>query len=229
MGIVGGATSIIGTILAILTFYFSTYLPYINGENTPLTETFTPVLEAIPNARDEHEKNAPPTPPRVATDNDTDGINNDQDCDEAWQQEFCDDDDSTTDDVYVPVSDTCTHSPNDSVILVDADQDGFTITDGDCDDNNPDVNPNATEDPTNGIDDNCNGEIDEVPPDADQDGFTITDGDCDDNNPDVNPNATEDPTNGIDDNCNGEIDEVADSGDDDGGDGGIPTPATPAA
>src|SRR5215204_5266476 len=63
MGIVAGGTAIIGTILAILTFYFSTYLPYINGDNTAATETFTPVLEAIPNAKSQHDTKQDPTPP----------------------------------------------------------------------------------------------------------------------------------------------------------------------
>jgi hypothetical protein len=79
VAIVAGATSIIGTILAILTFYFSTYLPYINGETTPLTETFTPVLQAIPNAEAEHKENASSNPVDMDSDTDGDGINNDQD------------------------------------------------------------------------------------------------------------------------------------------------------
>jgi PKD repeat protein len=59
MSKVQAATAIIGSIIAVLTFYFSTYLPYINGQNTPATQTFTPVLEAIPNAKTEHERNTP--------------------------------------------------------------------------------------------------------------------------------------------------------------------------
>ena len=35
------------------------------------------------------------------------------------------------------------------------------ICENDCDDTDPDVNPNATEDRWNGIDDDCDGEIDE--------------------------------------------------------------------
>jgi MYXO-CTERM domain-containing protein len=43
------------------------------------------------------------------------------------------------------------------------DRPGFTNKLGDCDDTNPNVHPGAKEIPGNGIDDNCNGEIDEAP------------------------------------------------------------------
>jgi hypothetical protein len=43
---------------------------------------------------------------------------------------------------------------------IDADGDGFTWCD-ECDDTNPDVHPGAPEICGNGIDDNCNGEVDE--------------------------------------------------------------------
>jgi len=44
---------------------------------------------------------------------------------------------------------------------VDEDGDGFLCNE-DCDDTDPDINPDQTETPGNGIDDNCNGEVDEV-------------------------------------------------------------------
>ncbi len=116
----------------------------------------------------------------------------------------------------------------------------LTATSGDCDDNTFAINPGATE-ICNGLDDNCNGSIDEgVKPtwykDSDNDGFsdgtslvecarpdgyklaaelTATSGDCDDNNTAVNPGATE-LCNGIDDNCNGTTDEGFDDTDNDG-------------
>ncbi len=48
---------------------------------------------------------------------------------------------------------------------------GYVAQNGDCDDSNPDINPGATEITLNGIDDNCNGIIDECLTDADCDGM----------------------------------------------------------
>ena len=43
---------------------------------------------------------------------------------------------------------------------VDADGDGYTVADGDCDDTNADIHPGATETPGDGVDSNCNGDDD---------------------------------------------------------------------
>jgi len=43
------------------------------------------------------------------------------------------------------------------IVLVDNDNDGFT-NDEDCDDNDPNINPDAEEIPDNGIDEDCDGE-----------------------------------------------------------------------
>jgi len=104
---------------------------------------------------------------------------------------------------------------------VDGDGDGFTASE-DCDDSDSAVHPYATEH-CNGVDDNCDGDVDEgvlhdYRVDADGDGYgsdqhvtacagspnTSTDGsDCDDSDPDVHPKADEICANGIDDDCEG--------------------------
>ncbi|MGR9108633.1 MAG: MopE-related protein, partial [Gammaproteobacteria bacterium] len=44
----------------------------------------------------------------------------------------------------------------------DSDGDGFTVTEGDCNDNDPNIRPNAPEVCGNLIDDDCDGEVDDV-------------------------------------------------------------------
>lgn len=82
---------------------------------------------------------------------------------------------------------------------IDEDEDGFS-SDVDCDDTNPNINPDQNEEPYNGIDDDCDSTT--FDDDLDQDGFLLVD-DCDDNNPNINPNAEEIPNNDIDEDCDG--------------------------
>lgn len=95
---------------------------------------------------------------------------------------------------------------------------------GDCDDSDPLINPYALEDCFNGIDNNCNGIIDDgifttLYADTDNDGYgdsnngiyacvgtegySINGGDCNDNDASVYPGATEICGNGVDENCDG--------------------------
>ena len=108
----------------------------------------------------------------------------------------------------------------------DEDGDGYLESEGDCDDGNDAVYPGATE-LCNGIDDNCNDEIDEdvqgeYYEDYDGDGFGNPDSaqtacdapdgyvqngtDCDDQDDGAYPGANE-VCDEIDNNCDGSVDE----------------------
>lgn len=91
-----------------------------------------------------------------------------------------------------------------STLPVDADGDGYTSDDGDCDDTNPGINPSSTDIVGDLIDQNCDG-IDGT--DMDRDGFAseISGGDdCDDTRDDMNPGTGWfEPTDGTDQNCDG--------------------------
>jgi len=99
---------------------------------------------------------------------------------------------------------------------IDNDGDGYTEDQGDCDDADSSVSPNA-EEYYNGRDDDCDGVIDNDTEgyDDDGDGQSEVDGDCDDADANVYQGATE-TCDDQDEDCDGTIDEDTICSDDDG-------------
>ena len=107
----------------------------------------------------------------------------------------------------------------------DNDFDGWSACGGDCEDDDPDSNPSRNELVGDGVDNDCDGELDELDDDSvnddDDDGCSEAGtecggvGDCDDNDPLVGPDADE-VFNLRDDDCDALIDEGTEAYDDDG-------------
>ena len=94
---------------------------------------------------------------------------------------------------------------------------GYVADDSDCDDTNAAFHPGAAEVCSDGIDNDCDGQVDEgcsthTCTDADGDGFYAQSGcgtavDCNDNNAAVRPGAAEVCDDAIDNDCDGQVDE----------------------
>ena len=103
---------------------------------------------------------------------------------------------------------------------IDNDGDGLTENQGDCNDADAGIGPNAEEVCGDGIDQDCNGSDELCPEDVDNDGDGLTEnqGDCNDADAGIGPNAEEVCGDGIDQDCNGS-DELCPEDVDNDGDG----------
>ncbi len=91
----------------------------------------------------------------------------------------------------------------------DADGDGYSACDGDCDDADAAIHPWAAETCDDGVDSNCDGVTDELT-DADGDGYSTCDGDCHDGEPAAYPGNAE-VCDFLDNDCDGDVDEGFDA------------------
>lgn len=128
-------------------------------------------------------------------------------------------------DVYYVDEDEDGYGVGDPILFCSNPGPGYATVAGDCNDQNPDVNPGVSE-ICNGEDTDCNGLVDDglefttYYVDADGDGFgtgdgiefcadpgegySTVDGDCNDEDPTIYPGAEEIADDGIDQDCDGE-------------------------
>ena len=145
-------------------------------------------------------------------DNDDDGYLDDEDCDDTDPSTYPGAPDPTD-----GKDDDCDGLADDDELNADADGDGVTPAEGDCDDHDTNFSPRAVDVPDDYVDQDCTGEDNY---DVDRDGHAAPASggeDCDDLLSTSYPGAEENCVDGVDNDCDLEIDEGCDG---DTGDGG---------
>ena len=163
----------------------------------------------------------------------TDGV--DEDCDglvdegTAWSDDDgdgfsedggdCDDTDAAVGPGAAELPDgfdqDCDGIADEGTEVYDDDGDGRSEVLGDCNDGDASVRSGFSEVPGNGIDDNCDGVVDDGAWDPDGDGYTAEGGDCNDGDATVFPGGPE-VADGVDNDCDGVVDEGTSAWDGDG-------------
>ncbi len=193
---------------------------------TPEQDSPTPTNSPTP---DQVSPTPPETPTPGAEDFDNDGFVVGADCDDTdasvypGASEICDDKDNDCDAAVDedPVDGVLKYLDEDgdaygtgNTVKVCPDEPRYSLVEGDCDDANAEINPGATEEAYNGIDDDCrDGDL----TDFDEDTFDAEEvggDDCDDMNANTYPGAPE-IGDGEDNDCDEEVDEGLSTTDDD--------------
>ncbi|MDP2314481.1 MAG: MopE-related protein [Pseudomonadota bacterium] len=112
------------------------------------------------------------------------------------------------------VDQDCDARVDEGTRCADDDGDGVTEDGGDCNDGAAAVFPGASERSGNGIDDDCDGVVDQGTADTDGDGYAEAGGDCAPSNAAIYPGAAE-IEDGVDNDCDGTVDEGTEASDDD--------------
>ena len=157
-----------------------------------------------------------------AADNTCDAVDND--CDGTK-------DEDATGNTYYRDADGDTYGDPDNTINACTRPTGYVTNNTDCNDGNAAIKPGANDNTCNGVDNDCDGSIDENAPrityyqDADADGYgnaSITQSacsqptgyvtnatDCNDGDAAIHPGSNDNTCNGVDENCSGAPDENA--------------------